>query len=91
MDRYCLGEALKEAQVGLSENGIPIGSVVGPPGIYELTKDSRFSTSSTITRQRRSSRENKCPSHAETSLTVCRSRGHNQRVQKGSMTLHAEM
>lgn len=29
MDKHCLGEALKEAQTGLKENGIPIGSVVG--------------------------------------------------------------
>lgn len=30
MDRYCLGEALKSAEQGMSEGGIPIGSVVSP-------------------------------------------------------------
>lgn len=47
-------EAIKEARMGLSEGGIPIGSV--------LVKDGKVI-----------------------------GRGHNQRVQKGSPTLHAEM
>jgi creatinine deaminase len=53
MDRF-LGAALEEARLGLSESGIPIGSV--------LVSDGRIL-----------------------------GRGHNRRVQHGSVVLHAEM
>lgn len=53
MDRF-LSEAIKEAKQGLSEGGIPIGSVL-------VLND------------------------------MIIGRGHNQRIQKGSAILHAEM
>lgn len=52
--QYFLEEAIKEAELGLNEGGIPIGSV--------LVKDGKII-----------------------------GRGHNRRVQKGSVILHAEM
>ena len=53
MDKF-LVEAIKEAQAGLAEGGIPIGSVI--------VHDGRII-----------------------------GRGHNKRIQKGSVVLHAEM
>lgn len=51
---FLLGEAIKEAELGYSQGGIPIGSVLAIEG--EIV-----------------------------------GRGHNQRIQQGSPTLHAEM
>ena len=51
---FLLGEAIKEAELGYSQGGIPIGSVLAIEGDIV-------------------------------------GRGHNQRIQNGSPTLHAEM